>query len=117
MNTSIMDFGRHVIRNTGIVFLIVTSIMSSFFIENDDRIISLEGKWTFALDSLDVGITDQWYEKDFERVLQLPGTLDDAGVGEPSKLMDGNRDYVFNHLARKHMYVVPENSRDTSKLE
>ena len=45
--------------------------------------IRLEGEWRVVLDSLNVGIEEGWAEQDLEgATIQLPGTLDDAGIGE-----------------------------------
>lgn len=71
------------------------------------EIISLEGTWYYALDSLNTGLQENWQNRDFNKTLELPGTLDEASVGVPGPLMDGDREYVFSHLARKHYYVGP----------
>ena len=39
------------------------------------------GKWQFAMDSTDVGITEKWFERSFADKIQLPGTTDEAGYG------------------------------------
>lgn len=36
-------------------------------------VLSLSGEWQFALDSLDVGITEKWFERSFADKIQLPG--------------------------------------------
>jgi hypothetical protein len=46
--------------------------------------ISLEGEWNFALDSLQAGINERWFEKTLPEVVSLPGTLDENGKGVPN---------------------------------
>src|SRR5690348_8506363 len=70
------------------------------------QVISLAGTWTVKLDPQKTGEEQQWYKKTFERKIQLPGTLDDAGIGEPSQLStDSLYREVLLHLTRKHSYI------------
>ena len=69
--------------------------------------LSLEGEWAFALDSLDVGLEEQWQTKSFGEVIQLPGTTDDAGYGVPNTLPPSIEKPQVLHLTRKHSYVGP----------
>jgi hypothetical protein len=70
------------------------------------QVISLAGAWTVKLDPQKTGEQQQWYKKTFEQKIQLPGTLDDAGIGEPSTLStDSLYREVLLHLTRKHSYV------------
>ena len=68
---------------------------------------SLEGEWAFALDSLDVGVAEQWPTKTFTDVIPLPGTTDDAGYGIPNTLPPSIEKPQVLHLTRKHSYVGP----------
>lgn len=45
--------------------------------------VSLEGKWTYALDPEANGVSDKWFQKEFTNELQLPGSLDVQGMGDP----------------------------------
>ncbi len=51
--------------------------------------IDLAGEWQFAIDSLDKGITEKWFAKNLDDVIQLPGSLtsnrkgDDIGMNTP----------------------------------
>ena len=48
--------------------------------------ISLAGNWAFKIDSLNEGETSEWYNKPavfFSQQIKLPGTMDDAGYGNP----------------------------------
>lgn len=49
------------------------------------NIISLAGKWHFAIDSLDVGIKQEWYRLDLVDEMTLPGSMAENNKGdEPS---------------------------------
>jgi len=67
-----------------IVFLLLVSC------KEYSKVISLEGSWQFALDSTDVGISQEWYKKDFNDKIALPGTTDEAGKGVPNLLTHTN---------------------------
>ena len=36
---------------------------------------SLQGKWLFALDTNDIGLTEQWYNKSLNDTIHLTGSL------------------------------------------
>lgn len=68
--------------------------------------ISLEGEWRYRLDAQDKGIKEQWFNQSFENKLRLPGTLDDAGVGDPTTLTaDSLNKETLLMLTRKHSYI------------
>jgi hypothetical protein len=70
--------------------------------------ISLEGEWRYRLDAQDKGIKEQWFNQSFENKLRLPGTLDDAGVGDPTSLTaDSLNKETLLMLTRKHSYIGP----------
>ena len=74
----------------------------------DDARISLGGTWEYRLDPKNKGVAEKWYEQPFgaEGSLQLPGTLDDAGIGrEPTLNADTISREVMLHLTRKHEYL------------
>lgn len=50
-------------------------------------VLSLEGNWQVGLDSLDVGVTQQWHSQHLTSSIHLPGTLDDAGYGKANTLL------------------------------
>lgn len=69
-------------------------------------VISLAGKWNVKLDSLDEGVSQQWFNQKFGTAIQLPGTLDDAGIGAKTNLTDGKIEKeVLLKLTRKHSYI------------
>src|ERR1019366_8543121 len=43
---------------------------------------SLAGQWRFALDRKDVGLSEQWYNRDLSDKIQLPGVLQSQGYGD-----------------------------------
>jgi hypothetical protein len=43
--------------------------------------ISLDGEWSFSLDTLQSGINERWFNKDLPESVNLPGTLDENGKG------------------------------------
>lgn len=69
------------------------------------RAIDLSGNWGIALDSLDRGITEQWYTKSFSDNIQLPGTTDGAGMGVSCQLAPRLEKPQLLHLTRKHPYI------------
>lgn len=44
--------------------------------------VPLEGEWTFRIDSLDRGVTEQWFLKDEGEPITLPGSMAQNGKGE-----------------------------------
>lgn len=67
--------------------------------------LNLSGQWTVALDSLDIGVKEQWENRLFDTQLSLPGTLDDAKLGNPNTLTPELEKLQLTHLTRKHRYV------------
>src|SRR5687767_3494952 len=70
------------------------------------NIISLAGEWTVRLDEQKTGEQQQWFKQKFDTKIQLPGTLDDAGIGHPPTLTDDTlKKDVLIHLKRKHTFI------------
>ena len=46
-----------------------------------ERKIDLTGEWNFAIDSLDVGESEEWFLKDFDEQVKLPGSMVENGKG------------------------------------
>jgi hypothetical protein len=70
------------------------------------NIISLAGEWTVRLDEQKTGEQQQWFKQKFDTKIQLPGTLDDAGIGHPPTLTDDTlKKDVLIHLQRKHTFI------------
>lgn len=71
----------------------------------DTSFITLEGEWNVALDSLDIGESRGWANKNFSEKMSLPGTTDDAGLGTPDTLKLALRKPQLSHLTRRHSYI------------
>ena len=69
--------------------------------------LSLAGSWYFALDSTDIGISKNWETEKFTQTIQLPGTTDDAGYGNPNLLEPLLQKPQVLHLTRKNSYLGP----------
>ncbi len=54
--------------------------------KSNDRIIPLDGKWQTRLDPEDVGVKDSWYEQEFTDTINLPGSLQEQGLGDSPSL-------------------------------
>ncbi len=70
--------------------------------------ISLAGNWSFKIDSLNEGETSAWYNKPasfFKQQIKLPGTMDDAGFGNPVNTKPELTRAVMLHLWRKVTYT------------
>lgn len=67
--------------------------------------INLSGKWSFSLDSTDVGIAENWFAKKLHGTISLPGTTDDAGAGIPNTLEPKLEKPQILRLTRKNSYV------------
>ena len=59
----------------------------------------LAGTWKLALDKTKVGVAEKWFEKmPGNATITFPGTLDEAGIGEPEKPS-------VSVLTRTHAYI------------
>src|SRR5690606_12866392 len=45
-------------------------------------VISLAGNWRFEIDRHDVGITEQWYNRNLSAVIKLPGSMAESLMGD-----------------------------------
>jgi preprotein translocase subunit YajC len=91
-------------------FLKIGIISSLFFIilQGKAQTISLAGKWSVKLDSLDAGLSQKWFNQHFLKTIPLPGTLDDAGIGAKTNLsVDKMEKEILLKLTRKHAYIGP----------
>lgn len=68
--------------------------------------INLEGEWTVVLDSLNIGMNQAWAKQKLNgSIIQLPGTLDDAGLGKKNTQKPVMDNSVLWGLTRKHQYI------------
>ena len=73
--------------------------------KKDTMVLSLSGAWTVRLDSLDEGEVFGWYNQNFDQIMQLPGTTDDAGLGVANSLEPKLEKPQLLHLTRKTSYI------------
>jgi len=66
------------------VFLLCT--VSTNYAQEDHTRINLDGVWKFQIDSLDLGIHQQWYARDLEGSINLPGSMAENGLGDEVSL-------------------------------
>ncbi|MDR2916384.1 MAG: glycoside hydrolase family 2 [Tannerella sp.] len=95
-----MRISQHLVF-AGIVLILTISC------KQEVRQIDLSGQWEVLLDSLDQGVSEQWYQKNFSDPINLPGTLCDAGFGMPCSLEPVMEKEIFLNLKRKYDYVGP----------
>ncbi|MCM5664060.1 sugar-binding domain-containing protein [Galbibacter mesophilus] len=88
----------------GYIFALI--ILVSSCSEEQNNTISLAGGWNVKLDSLNLGLQENWANENFEPfAVKLPGTLDDAQIGKPNTLKPALNNYVLSNLTRKHQYI------------
>jgi len=63
--------------------------------------IDLTGEWRVSLDPDDVGVESHWYDRSLQQPISLPGTTDEAELGDPSAGRE------TGHLTRAHRYEGP----------
>lgn len=88
--------------------LLITACGQETFSPTEADTIDLAGEWTVVLDSLSEGVQKGWHEQLPEgQDVQLPGTLDEAGIGQPNTLQAELNNAVLSHLIRRHEYIGP----------
>ncbi|MGM9699082.1 MAG: sugar-binding domain-containing protein [Prevotella sp.] len=65
----------------------------------------ISGQWRFQLDSLGIGESEAWYNRQLADNIQLPGTTDDARKGKPNTLKPELRKPQLLRLTRRYSYV------------
>jgi hypothetical protein len=103
-NSIIKNINMKSFRFLGIVFF----VNAIFFSCSTSKVvkISLSGEWEVKLDSTNVGVSTNWAANKFSGIkINLPSTLDDAGIGKPNNLKPAINNYVMSNLARKHQYI------------
>lgn len=94
-------------RKTGFYYLLVALLLLGSTIWGQNYQIDISGEWCFALDSTNIGESDQWFNAKLPLRIHLPGSTDQAGYGTPHK--DGTNLYTGRpetwQLARKVVYI------------
>lgn len=57
------------------VVLLTLFCLSVQFLTSSDKFIDLKGKWHFAMDDNDLGISEKWYNKPLKDSIFLPGSM------------------------------------------
>ncbi|WP_027136584.1 sugar-binding domain-containing protein [Gaetbulibacter saemankumensis] len=90
-------------------FLLILIITLLFFTSCKSpklKEISLSGKWEVKLDSTNIGVRNNWAADKFSGIkINLPGTLDDVGIGKANTLKPAINNYVMSNLTRKYQYI------------
>jgi len=68
-------------KNLAIIIFLVTMVFNCTSRKNKE--IDLAGSWKFKPDSLDKGISEQWFVKDLTETILLPGSMTINGKGNP----------------------------------
>jgi len=100
---SILTSGRFAVKFLAV--LLFTGFLTSC--QKDTDVISLNGEWALHLspDKSPQGTNPQTL--DYNLLIQLPGTLDDAGIGDPNPVEPKLEREVMLHLHRKVTYTGP----------
>jgi len=87
--------------------IITTFILTALVARSQDNVLSLQGRWTVSLDSTDRGIENNWQTGKYSSgaSIQLPGTLDEAGLGRRSVVTPKLQRPVVDQLTRKQSYI------------
>jgi hypothetical protein len=92
------------IRLISTIFILIISVFSCSNSKVDK--ISLAGEWEVKLDSTNIGAEQNWAANKFTGTkINLPGTLDDAGIGKATTLEPAINNYVMSNLTRKHQFI------------
>ncbi|WP_183565254.1 sugar-binding domain-containing protein [Mucilaginibacter sp. SP1R1] len=70
-----------------IIYLILSGILTCYSLTGAGQVIqnkklNLAGTWSFAIDSLDLGIKDKWFNKKLSETIHLPGSMTTNGKGD-----------------------------------
>lgn len=88
-------------------FLASLMLLQMASCSNSVEKLDLSGQWTVCLDSTDVGITQSWSGKLYENPITLPGTTDEAKLGNKCTLEPALAKPQLLHLTRAYSYIGP----------
>ncbi len=87
----------------------------------DRQVIDLSGNWQFRLDSLGIGISEEWYnQQDFGDTIYLPGTTDSNAKGflnTDTTTLHLNREYIFEGQAWYQKEITVPQSFSSKHIE
>jgi len=64
-----------------VIFLLIILAGCTANKESIRETFSLAGEWKFRIDSLDQGIEQEWFTKEFDETVTLPGSMAENGKG------------------------------------
>ena len=64
-----------------LILIILIAFMCFSCAVKQPKSIDLSGEWQFQMDPDDVGVKENWFEKDLSETIQLPGSMDENGKG------------------------------------
>jgi hypothetical protein len=82
-------------------FLLLFQLLCLLVPLGSDANQSLAGEWRFAPDPEDLGIGQGWAAGKFDGTIHLPGSTDEAGLGD----LQPDTGKTMGHLVRKHNYL------------
>lgn len=72
------------INRSLIRLLLVTALTAIYpFCMRAETIVDLSGSWRVALDPENIGVQQRWFSRAAEQAISLPGSVQEAGLGEP----------------------------------
>ena len=91
-----------VVHSVLIIIVLITSCQRG----RVDNKIDLSGEWVVKLDPNDIGEDENWFSEQLKGItINLPTTLDEAGIGIANLLEPELNNYVLAHLTRKKSYT------------
>jgi len=69
-----------------LLYLFLLCTASTNYAQEDRTRINRDGTWKFQIDSLDVGIKQQWYTQSLDGEVNLPGSMAENGLGDEVSL-------------------------------
>lgn len=95
------------------LFVIGSLLLLSFNQPENEKVISLSGKWKYRLDPNDKGDNEKWYLQKFDKELELPGSLNEQNIGDEitlsTKWTGSIYDSSFYYHPRLAKYREPGN--------
>lgn len=85
--------------NKKILITVILLLCSSYHVHGKE-VLDLAGSWGVQLDPKNEGIENSWYSKKLAAEIDLPGSTDEAGLGD----RQGAETALMGHLTRAHKY-------------
>lgn len=69
------------VRPIRILVSVLLVLLPTGILTADTKNLSLKGEWLFELDADNTGVKDQWFGRELNDLIQLPGTTDESAKG------------------------------------